>query len=73
MIAALRALHTVADRRATDRLAALSGQGPEDGVLDVPLPYDPASVFLLEMMVSIACQTPQHIEDVWCVHAYTIP
>ncbi|KAF8498362.1 Sec7-domain-containing protein [Gautieria morchelliformis] len=67
LTAALRALHTVADRRAADRLAALSAQGPEDGVLDVPLPYDPASVFLLEMMVSIACQTPQHIEDVWSV------
>ncbi|KAF8577240.1 Sec7-domain-containing protein [Ramaria rubella] len=67
LIAALRALHMVADRRAAGRLAALSAQGPDDGVLDVPLPYDPASVFLLEMMVSIACQTPQHIEDVWPV------
>ncbi|QRW03698.1 Sec7 guanine nucleotide exchange factor [Ceratobasidium sp. AG-Ba] len=29
------------------------------------LPYDPTSVFLLEMMVSIAVQTPQHIDEIW--------
>ncbi|KAF8522156.1 hypothetical protein BU17DRAFT_45284 [Hysterangium stoloniferum] len=67
LIAALRALHAVADRRAADRLAALTAEGPEDAMLDVPLPYDPASVFLLEMMVSIACQTSQHAEEVWPV------
>lgn len=30
------------------------------------LPYDPAAVFLLEIMASIARQTPSHIEDLWC-------
>jgi len=29
------------------------------------IPYDPASVFLLEMMISITAQTPDKIEDVW--------
>ena len=31
------------------------------------LPYDPASVFLLETMVSIACQTSDSIEELWFV------
>lgn len=31
------------------------------------IPYDPASVFLLETMISITVQTPDKIEDVWYV------
>jgi brefeldin A-resistance guanine nucleotide exchange factor 1 len=29
------------------------------------LPYDPASVFLLEIMISITSQAPQYIGDLW--------
>ena len=29
------------------------------------LSYDPASVYLLETMVSIISKTPQHIEETW--------
>ncbi|KIJ34647.1 hypothetical protein M422DRAFT_782793 [Sphaerobolus stellatus SS14] len=66
-ISALRALCTVSDNRTAVHTASLTAQGPEDSVLDIPLPYDPGSVFLLEMMVSLASQTPQYIEDVWPV------
>ncbi|KAI9064275.1 Sec7-domain-containing protein [Trametes sanguinea] len=69
LVAAIRALEALAHERTVARLklesddvssAPGSGQSPS-----YTLPYDPASVFLLEMMVSIARQTPQHIEEVW--------
>ncbi|KAK7023901.1 SEC7 domain-containing protein [Favolaschia claudopus] len=68
LIAAVRALEALAHDRTVARLK----QGADDDSThpssdDEPyaLPYDPASVFLLETMVSIACQTSQHIEDLW--------
>lgn len=67
LIASLRALCAVADRRIALQTASLTSEGPEGSVLDIPLPYDPGSVFFLEMMVSIASQTARCIEDVWFV------
>lgn len=64
LIAAVRALEALAHERTIAKLrqAETSDDPAEE---DPTLPYDPASVFLLETMVSIACQTPQHIEDIW--------
>jgi brefeldin A-resistance guanine nucleotide exchange factor 1 len=50
-------------RQESDDLSSSSLDGSSHS-----LPYDPASVFLLETMVSIACQTPHHIDDVWYVN-----
>jgi hypothetical protein len=65
LVAAVRALEALAHERTVARLK----QGSEDGTSyddeDRALPYDPASVFLLEMMASITCQTTQHIEELW--------
>ncbi|KAJ6488639.1 hypothetical protein C8R47DRAFT_978394 [Mycena vitilis] len=68
LIAAVRALEALAHDRTVARLK----QGSDDGSIppsldDEPhsLPYDPASVFLLETMVSIVCQTSQYVEDLW--------
>lgn len=66
MIAAIRALEALAHERTVAKLRLQS----EDLVpaLDediYQLPYDPASVFLLETMASIACQAPQYVEDLW--------
>jgi golgi-specific brefeldin A-resistance guanine nucleotide exchange factor 1 len=71
LIAAVRALEALAHERTVARLKQESDEIATtfntslatDGAYSVP--YDPASVFLLEMMVSVACQTPQHIEDLW--------
>ncbi|KAI0781091.1 Sec7-domain-containing protein [Trametes elegans] len=69
LVAAVRALEALAHERTVAKLKLES-----DDVSTTPgqphpapytLPYDPASVFLLETMVSIARQTPQYIEDVW--------
>ena len=69
LVAAVRALEALAHERTVARLKLES-----DDVSVAPgatpsstfaLPYDPASVFLLETMVSIARHTPQYIEDVW--------
>ncbi|KAJ7871479.1 hypothetical protein B0H14DRAFT_2724284 [Mycena olivaceomarginata] len=68
LIAAVRALEALAHDRTVARLK----QGADDdsnhpAADDGPysLPYDPASVFLLETMVSIACNTSQYIEELW--------
>ena len=74
LIAAVRALEALAHERTVARLK----QEPDDlspgssTAQDGPysLPYDPASIFLLETMVSITCQTPQHIEDIWYVSTF---
>ncbi|KAG8947301.1 GDP/GTP exchange factor for ARF [Tulasnella sp. 424] len=73
LVAALRALQVLADRRTVDILvdeiitdpvppANSRAEFPKE-----PLPYDPTSVFLLETMVSVACQTKTHIEETWPV------
>ncbi|KAF8201586.1 Sec7-like domain is implicated in guanine nucleotide exchange function [Pholiota molesta] len=65
LVAAIRALEALAHERTVARLKI-----SEDvllGLDDPPhqLPYDPASVFLLETMVSITSQAPQYIEELW--------
>ncbi|GJJ12038.1 hypothetical protein Clacol_006279 [Clathrus columnatus] len=65
LLSALRGINSIAERRNADLMAYVKADGPENAVLDAPLPYDPAMVFLLEIMVSISCQTPQHIEEIW--------
>lgn len=69
LVASVRALEALAHERTVARLklesddvSSAAGAAPGS---PYTLPYDPASVFLLETMVSIARQTPQHIEDVW--------
>lgn len=70
LLPALRAIRILAEQRTTVRLAAKTEVRGETGspVL-VPregqLRYDPACVFLLEMMVSIGCRGKQHITETW--------
>jgi brefeldin A-resistance guanine nucleotide exchange factor 1 len=71
LTAAVRALEALAHERTVARLKQESDEIATtfntvlatDGAYSVP--YDPASVFLLETMVSVACQTPQYIEELW--------
>ncbi|KAH9998139.1 Sec7-like domain protein [Russula compacta] len=65
LVAAVRSLEALAYERTNTSLQRESDDAPADSVdgLPPPLPYDPASVFLLEMMVSIVCKTPEHIEE----------
>ena len=80
LAAAVRALEALAHERTVARLK-LEGdetvqhlqynqlnRGSEGRYV---LPYDPASVYLLETMVSILRQTPQHIEELWSVFLMT--
>ncbi|KAL1746973.1 hypothetical protein HDZ31DRAFT_32906 [Schizophyllum fasciatum] len=64
LIAAVRALEALAHERTVARLKLAPEEATEDGA-PYTLPYDPASVFLLETMVSIACQAPRYIEETW--------
>ncbi|TFK67907.1 Sec7-domain-containing protein [Pluteus cervinus] len=61
--AAVRALEALAHERTVARLNQELDDGPSTD--SQSLPYDPASVFLLETIVSVACQVSQYIEDVW--------
>ncbi|KAF5358079.1 hypothetical protein D9756_001747 [Leucocoprinus leucothites] len=68
MVAAIRALEALAHERTVAKLKLQpddTSPGPDNR--EYQLPYDPASVFLLETMVSISCQSPQYIEDLWPV------
>ncbi|KAH8108152.1 Sec7-domain-containing protein [Cristinia sonorae] len=71
LVSAVRALEALAHERTVARLKQESDEVNTnlETSLDgsYALPYDPASVFLLETMVSIACHTSQYIEDVWPV------
>jgi len=68
MVAAIRALEALAHERAIAKLKLQNEEvlTPLDGP-PYQLPYDPASVFLLETMISITCQAPQYIEEIWSV------
>ncbi|KAG8698119.1 GDP/GTP exchange factor for ARF [Ceratobasidium sp. 395] len=74
LVAAMKALQALADRRISLKVDPPSRDevqaGPTTPVSPSPssdqLPYDPTSVFLLETMVSIAVQTPTHIDEI-CV------
>ncbi|KDN35753.1 hypothetical protein RSAG8_11315, partial [Rhizoctonia solani AG-8 WAC10335] len=72
LVAALKALQVLADKRASLKPNAPRDEaqaGPTTPVDPSPsenqLPYDPTSVFLLEIMVSIVAQTSEHIEETW--------
>ncbi|KAG8748165.1 GDP/GTP exchange factor for ARF [Ceratobasidium sp. 414] len=73
LVAAMKALQALADRRASLKADPPSRDetqaGPTTPISSSPsndqLPYDPTSVFLLETMVSIAVQTPAHIDEIW--------
>lgn len=71
LVAALRALQVLADRRTVDILVdeiitdPIPSANARTELTKAPLPYDPTSVFLLETMVSVACQTKTHIEETW--------
>ena len=76
LVAAVRALEALAHERTVARLKlegdemvqntqySRSGRDSEGQYV---LSYDPASVYLLETMVSILRQTPKHIEELWSV------
>ncbi|KAG5645886.1 hypothetical protein DXG03_005033 [Asterophora parasitica] len=65
LVAAVRALEALAHERTVARLKQESDDGLSQSDSVFSLPYDPASIFLLETMVSIALQAPQHIEELW--------
>ncbi|KAF8184945.1 Sec7-domain-containing protein [Mycena galopus ATCC 62051] len=68
LISAVRALEALAHDRTVARLkqgADDDSNHPSSDDGPYSLPYDPASVFLLETMVSIACNTSQYMEDLW--------
>lgn len=77
LVTAVRALEALAHERTIARLK-LEGdetvqnpqynQSKRNSEGQYVLPYDPASVYLLETMVSILRQAPQHIEELWLVH-----
>lgn len=71
MLPALRALRHLAEARTINRLTvpvARSDTGsPVRARIDGQLPYDPACVFLLEMMVSLASRGKEHIAETWPV------
>ncbi|ORY28981.1 hypothetical protein BCR39DRAFT_467884 [Naematelia encephala] len=69
LIPALKALRSLAEHRTTARLASRLEPRQEN---DSPhareggqLPYDPACIFLLEMMVSVAARGKDHIVETW--------
>jgi brefeldin A-resistance guanine nucleotide exchange factor 1 len=64
LIPAVRAIRSLAEARTTHRLEPREGpDGPQR--FDGQLPYDPACVFLLEMMVSLAARGKDHIAETW--------
>jgi len=76
LVSAVRALEALAHERTVTRLKLEGDETAQHPQYNQPnrnsegqyvLPYDPASVFLLETMVSILRQTPQHIEELWRV------
>lgn len=64
LIPALHAIRGLAEARTTQRLEPReSPDGPQR--FDGQLPYDPACVFHLEMMVSLASRSKAHISETW--------
>ncbi|BEJ15721.1 hypothetical protein CspHIS471_0503260 [Cutaneotrichosporon sp. HIS471] len=64
LIPAVRAIRSLAEARTTHRLEPReSPDGPQR--FEGQLPYDPACVFLLEMMVSLAARGKDHIAETW--------
>jgi brefeldin A-resistance guanine nucleotide exchange factor 1 len=75
LLPALRAIKTLAEARTVGRLRRTSLDSRADGptsptiasavVRDGQLPYDPACVFHLEMMISLATHSKPHIAETW--------
>jgi brefeldin A-resistance guanine nucleotide exchange factor 1 len=70
LLSALRAIRTLAEARTTNKLQVTTHS--REGVTQTErfegqLPYDPACVFHLEMMVSLASRGKQHIGETWYV------
>jgi len=74
LISAVRALEALAHERTVARLKLEGDETTQNTQYNQSsrnfegqhaLSYDPASVFLLETMVSILRQTPQRIEELW--------
>ena len=70
-MACVRALEALAHERTVARLQQESDDptvgSPRRNANAGTLSYDPASMYLLETMISIASKAPQHIEEVWYV------
>lgn len=64
LLASVKALVELADRRTIQPLQ-LEYEDDDRHDPSRPLPYDPASVFLLEIMTSIAVHTPDKLEEIW--------
>ncbi|WVW82243.1 hypothetical protein I302_104249 [Kwoniella bestiolae CBS 10118] len=70
LLPALRAIRFLAESRTTAKLQARSEVRGETGSpvlvrFDGQLPYDPACVFHLEMMVSLASRSKENIAETW--------
>ncbi|WVF70575.1 hypothetical protein IAT40_005367 [Kwoniella sp. CBS 6097] len=71
LLPALRAIRSLAEARTTARLQSRSAVRGETGSpvlssrFEGQLPYDPACVFHLEMMVSLAARSKQNIGETW--------
>ena len=76
-LAALRALRALAEARCTSKAKDymssrpgredLAGRPLTPAYDEAQLPYDPAALFDLEFMVSIAMALPQHAAETWLV------
>jgi hypothetical protein len=74
-LAALRALRALAEARCTSKAKDymnlrpgrqdLAGRPLTPAYDEAQLPYDPAALFDLEFMVSIAMKSPQHAAETW--------
>ena len=65
IVAAIRALEALAHERTISKLKIHSEDMIAMDGCPRQLPYDPASVFLLEIMISITSQASQYIGDLW--------
>ena len=71
LLPALRAIRALAEARTTGKLASRQGVRGETGspilvsAHEGQLPYDPACVFHLETMVSLASRGKDHIAETW--------
>lgn len=72
LMAALRTMQDAANKRSLHKLKVKQNEeqaphasAPTGDRAIQPLPYDAASIFLLEMMTSIVLNTRQYVNDVW--------
>lgn len=65
---ALKAIRALAEARTINKLQVRTASRDGPPIVerfDGQLPYDPACVFHLEMMVSLASRGKQHIAETW--------